>query len=128
MGSSTLEIKQGEVKVRILLFHFTDEQGIHFVYSPHLDLTGYGHSLTEAKTSFEVVFEDFLDYTIKKATLGSLLQKMGWKKQKGTLKKPVKSLSPSITTVIAGNKYISDLFDKYPLQTFYKEVGMPIAV
>lgn len=128
MGSSTLEIKQGEVKVRILLFHFTDEQGIHFVYSPHLDLTGYGHSLTEAKTSFEVVFEDFLDYTIKKATLGSLLQKMGWKKQKGTLKKPVKSLAPSITTVIAGNKYISDLFDKYPLQTFYKEVGMPIAV
>ena len=128
MGSSTLEIKQGEVKVRILLFHFTDEQGIHFVYSPHLDLTGYGHSLTEAKASFEVVFEDFLDYTIKKATLGSLLQKMGWKKQKGTLKKPVKSLAPSITTVIAGNKYISDLFDKYPLQTFYKEVGMPIAV
>ena len=128
MGSSTLEIKQGEVKVRILLFHFTDEQGIHFVYSPHLDLTGYGHSLTEAKTSFEVVFEDFLEYTIKKATLGSLLQKMGWKKQKGTLKKPVKSLAPSITTVIAGNKYISDLFDKYPLQTFYKEVGMPIAV
>ena len=128
MGSSTLEIQNGEVKVRILLFHFTDEQGVHFVYSPHLDLTGYGHSLTEAKTSFEVVFEDFLDYTIKKATLGSLLQKMGWKQLKGTLKKPLKSLAPSITTVIAGNKYISDLFDKYPLQTFYQEVEMPIAV
>lgn len=128
MAGSTIEIMKGEVKVRVLLFHFTDEKGIHFVYSPHLDITGYGHSLSEAKTSFEVVFEDFLDYTIKKATLGSLLQKLGWKQQKGSFKKPLKSLAPSITTVIEGNKYIADLFDKYPLQTFYQEVEMPLAV
>lgn len=128
MGSSTIEVKKSEIKVRILLFHFVDDQGIYFIYSPHLDITGYGYSLAEAKKSFEIVFDDFLDYTMKKATLGSLLQKLGWKQVKGTVKKPMKALAPSITSVISGNKYIADLFDKYPLHTFYKEVEMPLAV
>jgi len=128
MGSSTIEIKKSEIKVRILLFHFIDEKGISFVYSPHLDITGYGYSLEEARKSFEIVFEDFLDYTTKKATLGRLLNKLGWKQVKGTVKKPLKALAPSITSVIAGNKYIADLFDRYPLHTFYKEVEMPLAV
>lgn len=128
MGSSTIEIKKDEIKVRILLFHFIDEQGISFVYSPHLDITGYGHSLGEAKKSFEIVFDDFLDYTTKKGTLGRLLQKLGWKHAKGSIKKTEKALAPSITSVIADNKYIADLFDKYPLHTFYKEVEMPLAV
>jgi len=128
MESSSIEVKRSGIKVRILLFHFIDEQGISFVYSPHLDITGYGYSLADAKESFEIVFDDFLDYTTKKATLGSLLQKLGWNQVKGTVKKPLKALAPSITTVIADNKYIADLFDKYPLQTFYQEVEMPIAV
>jgi hypothetical protein len=128
MESSVIEIKTSVVKVRILLFHFTDEQGVHFIYSPHLDLTGYGYTLKDAKKSFEVVFADFLDYTLKKATLGSLLKKLGWKQQKGSVKKPVRSLAPSITTVIANNKHIAEIFDKYPLHTYYQEVDLPIAV
>ncbi len=34
--------KAATVKVRLLLFHFQDENRTHFIYSPHLDLTGYG--------------------------------------------------------------------------------------
>jgi len=128
MESSVIEIKTGGVKVRILLFHFTDEQSVHFIYSPHLDITGYGYTLKDAKKSFEVVFADFLDYTLKKATLGSLLKKLGWKHQKGSVKKPVRSLAPSITTVIANNKHIAEIFDKYPLHTYYQEVDLPLAV
>ncbi|MGB0427418.1 MAG: hypothetical protein ACPGEC_00650 [Flavobacteriales bacterium] len=41
--------KAGEVKVNLLLIHFKDERGINFIYSPHLDLTGYGNNLKEAK-------------------------------------------------------------------------------
>ena len=128
MESSVIEIKNSGVKVRILLFHFTDEQGVHFIYSPHLDLTGYGYTLKDAKKSFEVVIADFLDYTLKKATLGSLLKKLGWEKQKGSVKKPLRSLAPSITTVIANNKHIAEIFDKYPLHTYYQEVELPLAV
>jgi hypothetical protein len=128
MESGVIEIKTSRVKVRILLFHFIDEHGVHFIYSPHLDITGYGYTLKDAKKSFEVVFADFLDYTLKKATLGSLLKKLGWKQQKGSVKKPVRSLAPSITTVIANNKHIAEIFDKYPLHTYYQEVDLPLAV
>ncbi|HEX9650716.1 MAG TPA: hypothetical protein VGA21_09150 [Cyclobacteriaceae bacterium] len=113
-----------EVKVNLLLFHFKDESNIHFIYSPHLDLTGYGQNLKDAKKSFEIVFEDFIDYTLKKRTLGKILTNLGWE-LKGTLKRPKKVLAPSITSVISQNDYVSEIFDKYPVNTFHQEVGIP---
>jgi len=114
----------GDVKVKLILFHFKDENGIHFVYSPHLDLTGYGKNITEAKKSFEIMFEDFVDYTLKKKTLGKVLSDLGWN-IKGNIKKPKKVLAPSITSVIGKNEYVSELFDKYNVNTYHKEVGLP---
>ena len=37
--------KSGNVKVKLLLFHFQDENKVHFIYSPHIDLTGYGKNM-----------------------------------------------------------------------------------
>jgi len=111
-------------KVKLLLVHFKDENNVHFIYSPHLDLTGYGKNLREAKKSFEIVFEDFIDYTLKKKTLGKVLTNLGWE-LKGSLKKPRKILAPSITSVIKENDYVSEIFDKYPVNTYHKEVGIP---
>ncbi len=119
--------KAGDVKVMLLLFHFKDENNIHFIYSPHLDLTGYGNNLDEAKKSFEIIFKDFVDYTLKKKTLAKVLTGLGWK-FKGTLKKPKKVLAPSITSVIKENDYVSEIFDKYPINTYHKEVGIPAYV
>ncbi len=116
--------RTGYVKVNLLLVHFQDEEKIHFIYSPHLDLTGYGHSLNEAKKSFGIVFEDFIDYTFKKKTLGKLLIKLGWE-LKGSVKKPKKILAPSITSVISNNDFVSDIFDKYPVNTYHEEVEIP---
>lgn len=112
------------IKVRLLLIHFKDENKVNFIYSPHLDLTGYGNNLSEAKTSFEIVFDDFLDYTIKKNTIGEVLEKLGWQ-LKGSIKKPKKIIAPSITSIIKENDYISDIFDKYSTKTFHQDVGIP---
>ena len=116
--------KSTSVKVKLLLVHFKDENNIHFIYSPHLDLTGYGVDLAEARKSFEIVFEDFVDYTIKKKTLGKVLTNLGWE-LKGTARHPKKVVAPSITSVISDNKYISEIFDKYPVNTYHQEVGLP---
>ncbi len=116
--------KSGNIIVMLLLFHFKDENKIHFIYSPHLDLTGYGNNIKEAKKSFEIVFEDFIDYTLKKRTLGKVLSNLGWK-LKGSTKKPGKVIAPSITSVIKDNEYISEIFDKYPVNTYHQEVGLP---
>ena len=91
--------KSAAVKVRLLLVHFQDENKIHFIYSPHLDLTGYGNDLSEAKSSFEIVFGDFVDYTMKKKTIAKVLTGLGWE-LKGSEKRPKKILAPSITSVI----------------------------
>ena len=66
------------IKVKLLLFHFEDENKVHFIYSPHLDLTGYDNNFEEARKSFEIVFEDFIDYTLKKKTLNKVLTGLGW--------------------------------------------------
>ncbi len=115
------------VRVRLLLFQFMDENNVHFIYSPHLDLTGYGTDSEAAKRSFEIVFEDFVDYTLKKKTLGTVLAGLGWK-LKGSAKKPKKVLAPSITSVIKDNEYVSEIFDKYQVNTFHQEVGLPAFV
>ena len=108
----------------MLLLHVVDENHVHLIYSPHLDLTGYGRSEEDAKRSFEIVLEDFIEYTLKKKTLGKVLSGLGWK-VKGSAKKPGKMIVPSIKTVIEKNKYVSDIFDKYPVNTFHREVGLP---
>jgi hypothetical protein len=116
--------KVSTIKVQLLLIHFKDEAEVHFIYSPHLDLTGYGNSIEDAKYSFEIALEDFIDYTLKKKTMGKVLKSLGWS-IKGTVKRPKNVVAPSITTVIGKNEYVSEIFDKYPVDTFHKEVGLP---
>jgi len=116
--------RTASVKVRLLLVQFKDENNVHFIYSPHLDLTGYGNNPGDARRSFEIVLEDFVDYIIKKKTLGKVLTSLGWE-LKGSAKKPKKVLAPSITSVIKDNKYVSEIFDKYPVNTYHQEVGLP---
>jgi hypothetical protein len=112
------------INVKLLLIHFKDENKVNFIYSPHLDLTGYGNNLTEAKASFEIVFDDFIDYTLKKKTINRVLIKLGWE-LKGNVKKPKKVIAPSITSIISDNEYVSDIFDNYQTKTYHQEVGIP---
>lgn len=117
-------IDSGLVLVKLFLIHFEDENKVHFIYSPHLDLTGYGNNIDDAKKSFGIIFEDFVDYTLKKKTLGKILIELGWG-LKGPAKKPKKLVAPSITSVIKDNSFVSEIFDKYAVNTFHQEVSLP---
>lgn len=114
----------GSVKVKLLLLNFQDENGIHFIYSPHLDITGYGNSLNDAQKSFDIVLDDFVDYTLKKKTIGKVLEKLGWS-IKGAVKFPKRIIAPSISTIIGSNKYVSEIFDKYSVNTFHENIQIP---
>lgn len=121
------ENADGNVGVKLLLLHFQDENNIHFIYSPHLDLSGYGNDLVEAKASFNIAFEDFINYTLKKKTLIKVLSDLGWS-LKGNSKKSKQILAPSITKIIKENRHVSDIFDNYPVNTYHEEIGFPLAV
>ena len=55
-----------------------EEDGIHYVFSPSLDITGYGKTEKESKHSFEVMLDEFVDYTHSKGTVYKELERLGW--------------------------------------------------
>ena len=54
------------------------EDGIHYIYAPSLDLTGYGESEEQALSSFEYTLGEFVSYTQSKKTLFEELERLGW--------------------------------------------------
>lgn len=106
------------------MFHFLDENNVHFVYSPQLELTAYDYSILDAKKSFNIILADFLDYTSNKKSLSKLLKQMRWqiKDDSRNLKK---ILPPSIYTLIKDNDYISEIMDNYQVNIFYKNISLP---
>lgn len=119
-----LKNDNSNIKVRLILFYFIDEYKYHILYSPHLDLSGYGKNLSEAKESFNISLADFFDYTTKKKTLYKLLQKYGWK-FKAAKKSPKDFKAPDITDLIVKNKHISEIINKYPVTTIHKDYNVP---
>ncbi len=70
--------KKNEKYVIVLqLFAFVEEH-THHLYSPALDLFGYGDTEQEAEESFSIVLEEFVRYTTNKGTLRKELERLGW--------------------------------------------------
>ena len=58
------EYNDGKHKIVTHLFLLEFKEGDNFIiYSPALDLSGYGKSEAEAKKSFNVALEEFSKYT-----------------------------------------------------------------
>lgn len=50
------------------------------VYSPALDLCGYGKTMDEATRDFDAAFKIFVEETTQRGTLEKALQELGWKR------------------------------------------------
>jgi len=48
------------------------------MFAPALDICGYGKNTAEAKQSFGIVLEEFINHTSNKNTLNTVLNKLGW--------------------------------------------------
>jgi hypothetical protein len=67
------------VHVRIKVFTFNEGE-MYYVYSPNLELVGYDNTLNGAFKSFNVVLDNYMDYTLSHNTINKDLSKLGWKK------------------------------------------------
>ncbi len=119
------ENNKTKVKVNLLLIHFTDENGIHIIYSPHLELSGSGNTEDEAKKSFDISLEDFIDYTVNKKTIGKVLTKLGWK-IRGSHKKPKKMITPTNDDIFSRDS-VKEILEKYEHTTSHETVNMPFS-
>ena len=95
------------------------EDDVFFLYSPALDLTGYGVTEKEAQKSFEETLGQFLDYSTKKNTLLSELRKLGWKVSKKQLR------SPSLVDMLSKNRYLAEIFEAKDYSKFKRKVSIP---
>lgn len=116
---------EAKVKANIVLISFK-EQDNFIVYSPHLEVSGYGKSEEEAMSSFNHCLGIFLDYTTNKKTLHQELVKLGWQLKKGSIKRPRKINAPSMTDLAMHNEQLKELLNKHDISTFQKEVAIPV--
>lgn len=96
------------------------EEGLYFYYTPVLDLTGYGKTDEEAKTSFEETISQFFDYAINKKTLFAELKKLGWKVSNRSVSKP-----PSLVDMLNKNNYLAEIFEEKQYKKFNHTVSIP---
>ena len=84
--TADLGFKNEKYHVGLSLVEF-EEDNVTIIYSPALDLSGYGYTQSEAKQSFEEALHEFFRYTNNKKTLDKVLKELGWD-IKGSKKKP----------------------------------------
>lgn len=116
---------EAKVKANIVLISFKEEDNF-IVYSPHLEVTGYGKSEEEAMESFNHSLGVVLDYTVNKKTLHEELISLGWELKKGTAKNPKKINAPSWGDLIKNNASLEELLNNQNITTSHKEVAIPV--
>lgn len=84
-----------------------NEDNVIVIYSPALDLSGYGYSKEEAKSSFSETLHEFFRYTHNKKTLDKILKDLGWS-IKGSKKKP-KFSPPKDSDLVSSNALYNDI-------------------
>ncbi len=108
------------VSVKLSLFTFI-EDNVHVVYSPALDLYGYGNDEHEARHSFEVSLHEYIKYTSNKKTVEQDLKKYGWH-----LDKKHKTLSsPDVSTLLENNESFREMVNNRPFKKYDLNVQIP---
>ncbi len=95
-----------EVKLDVLQFQ---EDNIFYVYSPALDLMGYGKTQQEARDSWETVLKEYFLYAINKNTLIEDLESHGWKVER----EDKLFRAPSFAWMLQHNEQLYDVYDKH---------------
>lgn len=104
--TTDLGFPHGKYHVGLSLVEFVEEN-VTIVYSPALDLSGYGYSQEEAKQSFSEALNEFFRYTSNKNTLDKVLKDLGWA-IKGSKNKP-KFNPPKDSDLVAINPLYNEI-------------------
>jgi len=104
-----LGFNNGIYHVGLSLIEFKEED-VTVIYSPALDLSGYGHSKIDAKNSFSEALNEFFRYTNNKKTLDKVLKKLGWS-VKGSKKNP-KFSPPKDSELVTSNPLYNEIVNE----------------
>lgn len=74
---TNLKTNNEKYHVGLSLIEFIEDD-VTIVYSPALDLSGYGNNEAEAKKSFSEAIDEFFRFTTDKNTFDKVLTNLGW--------------------------------------------------
>ena len=106
-------------QVGLSLIEF-NENDVTIVYSPALDISGYGYNSDEAKNSFNIALHEFFQYTNNKKTFDKVLIELGWT-IKGSKKKP-KMEAPLNSDLISKNPLYNDIINSKNYKVYKEDV------
>lgn len=110
------------IDVGLKLFIWEDD-GLTFIYSPSLDLTGYGPSEQEARASFEITLQEFINYTSNKDTVFEELEHLGW-----TVNRKKKRVhAPNEDQLLEDNETFKELLNNPKVRQEVKDVKLALA-
>lgn len=114
--------KHAFVDVNLALMSFQEGDSA-IIYSPALDLSGYGDNEEEAREAFAIALDEFIRYTLNKKTLKTELENLGWKiisKKSGVSYK-----LPYFDHLLSTNSYLSDIVREKEFRKFNQKVRIP---
>jgi hypothetical protein len=112
---------QSNFHVGLSLVEFNEDDNV-IVYSPALDLSGYGKNPEEAKNSFSEALKEFIRYTDNKNTMQTVLSNLGWK-IKGSKNKR-KYNPPKDSDLISNNPLYSDIVNTKNYKVSREEIEL----
>ena len=116
MATNYITVHNGVVEAKLDVYIYKND-GFQIAYSPALDLMGYGKTIKDAKASFEVVIEDFFEFSIKNGTLNEYLMKHAWV----ATKKSVEFVPPKNTQLMESNQKFQDIFN-----SDFRKLSLPV--
>lgn len=117
MESIQINDSDQTTKVNLLLIQYQDEKDIFYVYSPQLDLNGYGNTQKEAMDHFNVALDNLLDYCAENNTLSRVLKDLGWKNKNRTVE---------ISKSALRTDELKNIFSNYPTRTSLRTINMSL--
>jgi hypothetical protein len=117
--TADIGLGNGKYHVGLSLVEF-EEDNVTIIYSPALDLSGYGYSQPEAKQSFSEALHEFFRYTSNKKTLDKVLKDLGWA-IRGSKKKP-KFNPPKDSDLVALNPLYNEIVNSKSYKVSREEV------
>jgi len=109
-------------EIQLTLITFKDDN-VYNVYCPSLNLCGSGYNETEAKDSFNIVFNEYITYTTENNTLIDDLKSCGWKISENSKK----LLPPAIAESLLLDKDLGAILNNYDFEKRSIKATIPIA-
>lgn len=113
-----INVSNDKISSELAIFLFKEDDNF-IAYSPALDLSGYGKTEEEARSSFNVVLKEYFDYAINEGTLYEDLQNHGWNLRNHKIE------TPKISMLVRQNDELSNILDKKDFKKYHEPIRMP---